>query len=99
LETAKRITSAAVFSSIVLTNFCSGREKALKFATAGIMSAVCTLIQGLSGQKDDWPALLQQIEQQSSNIRSTDIDGILAQLTLPLHTIGVAVMLCVIAMK
>ncbi len=61
------------------------------------MSAVCAVIQGLSGQKDDWPALLQQIEQQSPNIRSTDIDGILAQLTLPLHTIGFAVILYVIA--
>ncbi len=60
------------------------------------MSAVCTVIQGLSGQKDDWPALLQQIEQHSPNIRSTDVDGILAQLTLPLHTIGFAVMLYVV---
>ena len=60
---------------------------------AGAGADVATLIQGLSGQKGDWPALLLQIDQHGPNIRPADVDTIVAQLTLPLHTIGISYLL------
>ena len=76
-----------------LTRIKNSRAQISGIQLAEMSAVCCTVIQGLSGQKDDWPALLQQIEQHLPNIRSTDVDGILAQLTLPLHTIGFAYML------
>ena len=55
-----------------------------------ISHAVCTLIQGLSGQRDDWSALIQQLDHQAASVRPAEVDEIVAQLTLPLHTIGFA---------